>query len=102
MIKQNSYPLKDWHFEHMQKTIVKYITGLPYADNNSKWKKRQHKKYSGNLNYVRRSINYDIKHGVIRQEVTAFLDKIRTDPSFSDIRQSVGSIARIDELQIGK
>jgi hypothetical protein len=33
-------------------------------------KKRQHKKYSGNLNYVLRSINYDIKHWVTRQEVT--------------------------------
>ena len=25
---QNSYPMKDWHLEHMQKTIVKYVTGL--------------------------------------------------------------------------
>jgi hypothetical protein len=23
--QQNSYPMKDWHFEHMQKTIVKYV-----------------------------------------------------------------------------
>jgi hypothetical protein len=101
-MQQNNYPLKDWHFEHMQKTIVKYITGLPYADNNSKWKKRQHKKYSGNLNYVRRSINYDIKHGVTRQEVTAFLDKIRTDSSFSNIRKGTSSIERLEELQIGR
>jgi hypothetical protein len=31
--------MKEWHFEHMQKTIVKYVAGLPYADNNSKLKK---------------------------------------------------------------
>ena len=91
MIKQNSYPLKDWHFEHMQKTIVKYITGLPYADNNSKWKKRQHNKYSGNIGFVRRSIKLDIKHGVTRQEVTEFLNKVRNDSSFSNIRESAGS-----------
>ena len=95
--------MKEWHFEHMQKTIVKYVTGLLDQDNNtSSWKRRQHKKYSGNLNYVRRSINYDIKHGVTRQEVTAFLAKIRTDFSFSDIRKGTGSIERIEELQIGK
>ena len=96
--------MKEWHFEHMQKTIVKYVNGLPDQNNNntSSWKRRQHKKYSGNLNYVRRSINYDIKHGVTRQEVTAFLYKIRTDSSFSDIRKGIGSIERIEKLQIGK
>jgi hypothetical protein len=26
--KSNSYPMKDWHFEHMQQTIVKYVFGL--------------------------------------------------------------------------
>jgi hypothetical protein len=94
--------MKEWHFEHMQKTIVKYVTGLPYADNNSKWKKRQHNKYSGNIGFVRRSIKLDIRHGVTRQEVTEFLNKVRNDSSFSNIRESAGSIARIKELQIDK
>jgi hypothetical protein len=94
--------MKEWHFEHMQKTIIKYVTGLPYADNNSRWKKMQHKRYSGNLGFVRRSIKFDIKHGVTRQEVTEFLNEVRNDSSFSNIRESVGSIARIQELQIDK
>ena len=94
--------MKEWHLEHMQKTIVKYVTGLPYADNNSSWKKRQHKKYSGNIGFVRRSINFDIKHGVTRQEVTEFLNKVRNDSSFSNIREGAGSIARIEELQIDR
>jgi hypothetical protein len=94
--------MKEWHFEHMQKTIVKYVTGLPYADNNSSWKRKQHKKYSGNIVFVRRSINYDIKHGVTRQEVTEFLNKVQNDSSFSNIRESACSIARIEELQIEK
>jgi ABC-type Mn2+/Zn2+ transport system ATPase subunit len=102
MVQQNSYPLKDWHFEHMQKTIVKYVTGLSSADNNSSWKKRQHKKYSGNIGYVRRNINFDIKHGVTREEVVTFLDRVRNDSSFSDMRKSVGSMERINELQIEK
>jgi hypothetical protein len=62
--------------------------------------KRQHKKYSGNVSFVRRSIKFDIKHGVTRQEVTEFLNKVRNDSSFSNIRESAGSIARIKELQI--
>jgi hypothetical protein len=65
-------------------------------------KKRQYKKYSGNKGFVRRSINFDIKHGVTRQEVTEFLNKVRNDSSFSNTRESAGSIARIEELQIEK
>jgi hypothetical protein len=102
LVQQNNYPMKEWHFEHMQQTILKYVNGLPYADNNSSWKRKQHKKYSGNIGFVRRSIKFDIKHGVTSQEVTEFLNKVRNDSSFSNIRESAGSIARIEELQIDK
>jgi hypothetical protein len=94
--------MKEWHFEHMQKTIVKYVNGISTADNDSSWKRKLHKKYSGNIGFVRRSINYDIRHGVTRQEVTEFLSKVRNDSSFSNVRESAGSIARIEELQIDK
>jgi hypothetical protein len=89
-------------FEHMQKIIVKYVNGISNVDNDSSWKRKQHKKYSGNISFVRRSINYDIKHGVTRQEVTEFLSKVQNDSSFSNIRENAGSIARIEELQIDK
>ena len=49
-----------------------------------------------------RNIDFDIKHGVIRDEVIAFLDKIQNDSSFFDIRKSEGSRERIKELQIEK
>ena len=100
LVNQNSYPLKDWHFEHMQKTIVKFISGLSELESNSSWKKRQHKKYSGNISYVRRSIQFDIKHGVTGEEVTTFLDKVRNDLSFSNVRKSAGSGERLDNLQV--
>ena len=48
------------------------------------------------------NIDFDIKHGVTRDEVIAFLDKIQNDSSFSDIRKSEGSRERIKELQIEK
>lgn len=68
----------------------------------SSWKIKQHKKYSGNLTNVRRNINFDIKHGVTREEVIAFIDKVLNDPSFSDVRKSDGSEERIKQLQIEK
>ena len=74
LVNQNSYPLKDWHFEHMQKTIVKYVSGISeYA---TPYQKRMNNKYSGNLAYVRRNINFDIKHGVTIDGVTTLFDQV--------------------------
>jgi hypothetical protein len=56
----------------------------------------------GDLAYVRRSIDDDIRHGVTREEVIEFLDKVLNDASFSDIRKNQGSEERIKELQIEK
>jgi hypothetical protein len=94
--------MKDWHFEHMQKTIVKYVFGLSEDEKGSKWKVNQHKKYSGNLMNVRRNIDFDIRHGVSKEEVTRFLDKIQYDSSFSKQRKIEGSIERIKELETEK
>src|SRR5918996_5989464 len=96
LVQQNNYPMKEWHFEHMQQIIVKYVNGISNSDNDSSWKRKQHKKYSGNISFVRRSINYDIKHGVTGEEVTTFLDKVRNDLSFSNVRKSAGSGERLD------
>ena len=102
MIQQNSYPLKDWHFEHMQKTIVKYVFGLSESEKSSSGKQKQHKKYGGNITNVRRNIDFDIRHGVTREEVTEFLNKVEYDSSFSKQRKIAGSIERIKELAIEK
>jgi hypothetical protein len=95
----NNYPMRDWHFEHMQKTILKYVSGLTETEKLSSWKVKQHKRYGGNLYNVRRNIEDDIKHGVTSEEVTAFLDRVLNDPSFSDVRAIAGSIERIKELK---
>ena len=94
--------MRDWHFEHMQKTILKYVSGLTENEKNSSWKVKQHRRYGGNLPNVRRNINFDIQHGVTRDEVSEFLDKIQSDPSFSDIRRVAGSIERIRDLKTEK
>jgi hypothetical protein len=98
LVRQNNYPLRDWHFEHMQKTVVKYVSGISeYA---SPYQKRQHKKYSGNLSFVQRNIQFDIKHGVTREEVDIFLEEVRNDSSFADVRKNLGSGERLEQLQI--
>ena len=84
----------------MQKTIVKYVSSI--SDDATCFQKKMHRKYNGKIGYVRRNIDFDIKHGVTGDEVIAFLDKIQNDSSFSDIRKSEGSRERIKELQIEK
>ena len=95
----NSYPMRDWHFEHMQKTILKYVSGLTETEKHSSWKVKQHKRYGGNIYNVRRNIKDDIHHGVTREEVAEFLNKVENDSSFSDIRRIAGSIERIKDLE---
>jgi hypothetical protein len=92
--------MREWHLENMKRTIVKYVGGLSEDDVKSKYKIRLHKKYKGNVAYVRRSIDDDIRHGVTREEVIEFLDKVLNDASFSNIRKKEGSKKRIADLQV--
>ena len=93
MIHQNSYPMKEWHRENMQKRVVKYVVGL--SNDATPYQKKQHKKYGGNIANLSKSINFDIRHGVTIEEVRLFLDKVRNDADFSNVRDSLGSIERL-------
>jgi hypothetical protein len=93
---QNSYPMKEWHLENMKKKIVRYATGL--SDNATSWQKKQHKKYGGNIFSVQRNIDFDIRHGVTKEEVLTFLRKVRNDSEFSTLRKKEGSLERLDEI----
>jgi hypothetical protein len=72
--------MRDWHVKHMQDTIVKYLTGI--SENATRWQKRLDKKY-GNLTQVTKRIDYDLKHGVERQEVISFLELIKIEEPHS-------------------
>jgi len=82
----------------MQDTIVKYLTGLP--EKASRWQRRLDKKY-GNLVQVTKRINYDLKHGVEKQEVIAFLELIKADESYSELRKANDFGYRFDSLEAG-
>ena len=93
---QNSFPMREWHVEHMEKIVVKYVKGL--SENASGWEKRNHKKY-GSLANICRQIEYDIKHGVSSEQVTSIFERIRNDSSFSTLRKSDGSMERLAEIE---
>jgi hypothetical protein len=96
-MKQNSYPMKEWHVEHMKNTLLKFVTGL--TENSSRREVRLNNKY-GKIGSVSKRIYYDIKHGVTNDQVCSFLQLVRTEPSFSQIRARDGSMGRLDEIQV--
>jgi hypothetical protein len=93
---QNNFPMREWHVEHMEKTVLKYVTGL--SESASVWEKKQHKRYA-KISIVCRQIDYDIKHGVTSDQVLTLLQKIRTHSSFSDLLRNEGSLKRLEEIK---
>jgi hypothetical protein len=88
--------MKEWHVEHMQKTVVKYVKGL--SENASGWEKRNHKKYGGLANMCRQ-IEYDVKHGAALEQVFSMFHKVRSDKAFSELRKGTGSMERLAEVE---
>jgi hypothetical protein len=80
----------------MEKIILKFVTGL--SPNATAWEKKIFKRY-GKLANVCRQIDYDIKQGATNDQVLLFLQKIRSDSSFSVLRAINGSLDRLEELE---
>jgi len=93
---QNSFPMMEWHVKHLEKVVLKFVTGL--AENATSWEKRMNKRY-GRINNVARQINYDIKQGATYDQVLLLLQRIRDDSSFSSLRDNNGSLERLVELE---
>jgi hypothetical protein len=87
--------MREWHVKHMEKTIVKFVTGL--SVNASAWEKRQNKRY-GRITNVCRQISYDIKQGATNEQVIMLLQKIRNGSSFSNLQKDNESMERLNEL----
>ena len=95
-MKPNNFAMKDWHLEHVEKIVIRYIKGL--SPDASSFEKRNFKKYS-TISSCAKQIDYDIKHGVTIEEVLAVMQRIRHDQTFSDLRQNPEMIQRLDELE---
>jgi hypothetical protein len=94
----NLFPMRDWHVKHMQDTVIKYLAGL--SEDASRWQKRIQKQY-GNLAQVTKKIDYDIKHGVEKQEVLDFLELVKTDESYNELRKANDFGFRLHSLEAG-
>jgi hypothetical protein len=88
--------MRDWHIEHMERTLVKYIRGV--SEDATGWEKRLNKRY-GTFWRVSKRLEYDIRHGVEREQVYSYLQSIRTEPSFTEVRSNEGSMKRLDQIQ---
>ena len=95
-LMQNSFPMREWHIKHMEKIVIKFVTGLSESATN--WEKRQNRRY-GRISNVCRQIGYDIKQGATNEQVLLLLQKIRNDSSFSSLRKNSGYIERLDEVE---
>ena len=87
--------MRQWHIEHMEKTIVKYVGGL--AQDATSWEKKQHKKY-GNFANVCRQIDYDMKHGVTEDQVMTFIQSVRRNAGYAKVRKNEGALVRLEEV----
>jgi len=95
-LTQISFAMKQWHLEHVEKTIKKFITGL--SETASIWEKRQHKRY-GTIANCCKQVDYDLKHGVTIDEVILVLQKIKTDETFAPVMQSENATQRFNEIE---
>jgi hypothetical protein len=88
--------MRQWHVEHMQKTVLKYVKGL--APDANSWEKRNHKKY-GSLTNVCRQIEYDMKHGVTKDEILASFSSIHTHSLYKNLRRDTDSMGRLSDIE---
>ena len=95
-MKPNNYAMKDWHLEHVEKVIIRFVKGI--SPDASSFEKRNYKKYS-TVSSCAKQIEYDIKHGVTMEEVLNVVRKIRHDKQFKDLQRSPESLQRLNELE---
>lgn len=95
-MKPNNFAMRGWHLEHVEKVVLRYMKGI--SPDASSFEKRNFKKYS-TISNCSKQIEYDIKHGVTVQEVIEIMNKIRNDASYSEVRQNLDAIQRLDELE---
>ena len=68
----------------MEKTLLKFVNGL--SPDASTWEKKNHRKY-GSLQSTCKQIEYDLRHGVILDDVLATITKIRKERYFQTLRR---------------
>ena len=95
-MKPNNFAMKDWHLEHVEKVIVRFVKGLP--PDASSFERRNHRRY-GTLVRCLKQIEYDMQHGVQRSEVIEILRKIRLAKEHKELRSEPEALMRLEALE---
>jgi hypothetical protein len=88
--------MREWHVEHMQKTIIKYISGI--SDTMSLLQARQYMKYY-NISNVQKTIYYDTNHGVTKEDIFLFIEKVRTRPSYFVLQSNKLAMEKLRNIE---
>lgn len=88
--------MREWHVEHMQKMLTKFVVGL--RKDASPWEAKQFKKYL-NFNNVCRQVHYDMKHGVSQDQVLEAITKLKSHQSFATTRKDAECMARLVQIE---
>jgi hypothetical protein len=88
--------MREWHVEHMQKTIIKYISGI--SDTMSLLQARQYMKYY-NISNVQKTIYYDTNHGVTKEDIFLFIEKVRTHPSYFVLQSNKLAMEKLRNIE---
>lgn len=88
--------MRDWHLEHTEKVIARFVKGL--SSDATAFEKRNHKRY-GSITQCVRQLEYDMKHGVERDEVMVVIRKIGQLKKYSELRLNPGAVQRIVALE---
>jgi len=93
---QTNYPMKAWHLEHAEKAIVRFVIGL--SEDASEFEKRNYKKLR-TVNGCIKDIEYDMRHGVGKREISEIIHKIERKKKYICIRSDQQAMTRLQELK---
>ena len=95
-MKSNNYAMRDWHVEHVEKVIIRFIRGMSHES--TSYEKRLYKKY-GTVAHCINQIEYDMHQGVDKKEVMEVLRKIRSNKKYAGLRSDAQTIGRLVDLE---
>lgn len=88
--------MREWHVEHMQKTIIKYISGI--SGTMSLLQARQYMKYY-TISNVQKTIYYDTNHGVTKEDIFLFIEMVRNHPSYYVLQSNKLAMEKLRNIE---
>ena len=95
VVNSKVYPMKEWHLEHAEKVIVNFARGL--SANASQYEKNLYKKY-GSVSGCVKQLEYDMHHGVQKDEIIQIIRKIGRSKKRTRVRDRETKL-RLEELK---